>query len=125
MPAHNTTPDHATLHDTFAALRDVRGGSLAELIEKLQVALPLHFASEEKPGGLFDCIRMEAPRFAVQADLLKAQHAQLLAQLNHAEESLSTCLAQLTALSELLTTHEAAENRLFVETLSEDLGQGD
>jgi hypothetical protein len=91
--------DHRQLHGLLGSLTEAlqeaeaadfrapAANRLVEAVESLREHLAQHFAQEEEGGYLEEAL-VAAPHFAPQADLLLAQHAQLLAAM---EQLLTTC----------------------------------
>jgi iron-sulfur cluster repair protein YtfE (RIC family) len=97
-------------------------GSLGERLEDLRGKLEKHFRSEEE-NGFFDEIEASWPNAAARCQVLRQEHATLLASL---EEVLASTIARPTAdapfqtlvvrtcsLIKDLTHHEQRENELL------------
>jgi len=108
---------------------------LAELLRRLEefrTTIVPHFAGEEAPGGFFDLIRGRAARHLDRVQQLETEHGTLLREVDRLADRARACLAgpvaeilrQAGALARGLTDHEARENRLLVDTLYIDVGEG-
>jgi hypothetical protein len=103
------------------------------LLQDFRTLLVGHFASEEARDGFFDVIRAMTPRQLAKVGHLEKEHSALLAEVDRVGESARACLegpvaavlAGARALVHRLRTHEAAEDALLLDTVYDDLGQGD
>jgi hypothetical protein len=133
--------DHKQLHCLLERLRHLvamppalpnHWQEFVALLADLRDQLAFHFALEEAYGYFEDAIE-RAPRFHVTAGRLRNEHAELYlaAQLLadraaalsaiDAEQMIAPCVDFDTALK----AHEAAELRLILDAIQQDVGVGD
>lgn len=100
----------------------------AHMAETVPV-LEEHFAEEEGPGGFYDAIRSEAPRFAGKVNELTREHGEVLASVRELialaarySTARDEALAARDALVETLRAHNQAEIHLLQEAYQVDLG---
>ena len=109
---------------------------LVELLESLQHFRRLivaHFDDEETPGGFFDVVRDRSSRHLPAVERLGKDHAAFLDDLDAIAARARACLAGPVAailkegvqLAWRLRDHEARENRLLIDAMYTDSGQGD
>jgi hypothetical protein len=126
--------EHRRIRDLTRQMDDA--GDLRELLTRLaelRSALVGHFLSEEAAEGLYDMIRSMAPRLLGRMAQLEKEHPTFLADIDALAAGARACLAgpvaevlgEAQALSRRLRNHEAAEDEVMLDTLYNDLGQGD
>ena len=106
--------------------------SIAVLLDELGGYLPDHFASEEKPGGLFAVVVRDAPRLARRAKLLKDQHGQMLTMLKGLRRDCPHDLVppcadfrrRVDELVAMLRDHEAEETLMLADAVGAELEEG-
>ena len=110
----------------------IGSGVLPSLVE-LRRQLAAHFAHEERGGYFREAVRRQ-PRLQTQAELLRRQHRGFLAELEELErlaEGLATSHRQrrlsvsYESFQLRFRKHEEAEDHLFLEAFSTDIGVGD
>lgn len=114
-----------------------RRRKLAALLEQLSHQLAMHFTLEEGLGYFDDPIAA-APRLCRAAEVLRAEHEELLAIARLLAEESSQLGAvhspsqraheiaeQFRVFHDRVRDHEARENELILEALDDDLGVGD
>lgn len=127
--------EHRRIRDLTRRLES-NTGELHELLTRLaelRSALVAHFVVEEAPDGFYDMIRSMAPRQLGRVDQLKKEHQAFLADIEALAARARACLAgpvaevlgEAQALARWLRSHEAAEDDVLLDTVYNDLGQGD
>ena len=105
---------------------------LADRLADIREHLQLHFDAEERDGYLGPALKM-APRFAQEADALRAQHVTMLQTLDGLGGRLragghdiwnSVC-AEIEAFVSDLEHHEHRENGIVQAAFNDDGGVGD
>ena len=94
---------------------------------ELRSLLVQHFKLEEVPGGFFDTVRAQSPQHRARMDRLQAEHAGLLRDLDALAARASRfteLLDDARSLGARLSSHEAAEDEVLMDTTFTDLGQG-
>ena len=121
----------------YAAVRQLEHArDLVELLESLQHFRRLivaHFDDEETPGGFFDVVRTRSSRHLEVLERLGKDHGTFLDDLDGAAARARACLAgpvaeilkQGVQLAWRLRDHEARENRLLIDAMYTDSGEGD
>jgi hypothetical protein len=132
-PRDRVVADHVYLRKMLDWLERAEDDeSLAFLLEELAHYLPEHFASEEKPGGLFVAVVRDAPRLAPLATRLREQHGDILAMLDRLREDCGHDLAapcselrhRVDALVVVLRDHEAEESLMLSDAVGAELEEG-
>jgi hypothetical protein len=122
---------HETIVRMVTELQDCGEPSrMSEILHELAGILPGHFADEEEPGGLFDQLRTQRPRFHSRLKSLQQEHRSILEGLRglqvRARQSGRPQLARLrdeiAGFGHLLREHERHENLLVLEVYMEDEG---
>ncbi len=103
-----------------------------QLLADLRDQLAFHFTLEEAYGYFEDAIE-RAPRFHDQAGRLRDQHSELYlraqeiadgaAAINHSDYE--TVVDQFIGFDTAFKAHEAAELRLILDAIHQDVGVGD
>lgn len=120
---------HQTLHKREAAVATV-----AKMLSLLGDDVEAHF-SDEETAGFFDDVLDRAPRLSGRIDMLRNEHQQLSATVDHLQEvaisgdgsddwwqRIETAFHEF---SKELMHHESTENELLLEAYTEDIGTGD
>ena len=112
----------------------IRRRADAKAIAELEDRLSEHFRLEESGGYLADALRV-APRYHARAEVLRAQHDDLSAEMRGICELAGVSGRSLEAWSELewrlgafarrLREHERAENEITSDAFLEDIGTSD
>ena len=107
---------HLAMRRWVAALRSVRA---REALDQLAAILPPHFGDEERAGGLFD--RATRCGLARDAMRLKAQHADLIAQIDRLRgPPVPGWEDDVAALAAALERHEWEENCMLAACTDDD-----
>jgi hypothetical protein len=113
------------LNHQLQASTDVAG--LLTCLTELRSLLVQHFKLEEEPSGFFDTVRAQAPQHRAKVNHLQAEHAGLLRDLDALAARASRfaeLLDDARNLGARLSSHEAAEDEVLMDTTFTDLGQG-
>jgi iron-sulfur cluster repair protein YtfE (RIC family) len=140
---HSILDHHRRMHEAIVALESTVGttrrpevarGVVAACVVALRHELARHFASEED-AGLFDQIARNAPETAKACVRLQAQHAAILAELDHLRDVLpptgapareaESWAAAVRALLAEIKGHELGENELLLAALDSTGGAPD
>lgn len=109
---------------------------LVELLQRFQefrLLLKHHFEGEEAPDGFYDFVRSTAPEHLARLDQLEKEHQTLLSEIDRLADRARACLKgpvaeilkQAGDLGGRVHEHEASENRLLLDAIYTDDGQGD
>ena len=126
--------EHRRIRDLTRQLDET--SELRELLTRLaqlRVELVAHFLREEEVEGLFNMIRSMAPRLLGRMAQLETEHYTFLDDIDVLGARARACLTgpvaevlrEAHALTRRLRNHEAAEDEVLLDTLYNDLGQGD
>ncbi len=110
---------------------------LVDLLAELRDQVALHFALEEAYGYFEDAIAAD-PRQSRRATALRSEHCQLFVELCALEdqserwlyhEASTSVLRQIAvgfqAFHQKFLDHESRENDLILESLADEMGEGD
>lgn len=126
--------DHRRIRDASRHIRDAADlGQLLVHLAEFRAVLAVHFSREEADDGFYDMVKSMSPRLLGAVDRLEHEHALILAEVDRLSDLARQCLAgpvaevlaRARALGNRLRRHEAAEDRILLDTFYTDLGQGD
>lgn len=92
-------------------------------LDALREKLAVHFAAEERAGGLFDQVQQEAAEQAHECQVLRDQHSELLHRLDELLQADASARSRpewahdVRAILDELGRHEARENELLTQVL--------
>jgi iron-sulfur cluster repair protein YtfE (RIC family) len=140
---HSILDHHRRMNESIVALEstvrttdrvEAPRGVVTACVVALRHELARHFASEED-AGLFDQIERNAPETAEACVRLQAQHAAILAELDHLRDSLpptgtppreaESWAAAVRALVAEVRAHERREDELLLAALDRSDGAPD
>jgi Hemerythrin HHE cation binding domain len=125
---------HRRIREMARELEETR--DLVTLLARLHAfrsVLVAHFLEEETPGGLFDLIRESRSRHLGRVGEFEQEHGAFLDQIDGLADRSRACLAGPVAeilrlagqLVGRVRDHETRENDILLDTLYEEVGQGD
>lgn len=119
----------ARLSAAIAATSDAK--KMARPLAELEPLLVRHFGEEEAKDGVFGAIRSVAPECEKVLTHLAKEHADLLAAVRALQAATQKVpapkgLKQLGIdLQEQLRRHEAHENEVYLDSIWNEIGEGD
>ncbi len=124
--------DHRTVQKLLVDLREAdEVGALRRCLSDLKAFAERHFAIEEAPEGLYEAIALAAPHFQRRIEAVRAQHGELLAEIEAFLDALAGdalpegARERADALVRAISAHESEENNLHAEALYTEIGVGD
>ena len=104
-------------------------GRIRDILRDLSEIFPGHFADEEEPGGLFDQLRMQRPRYHSRLKSLQEEHRSILEELRglqararHLGGDVTQRGNEIARFARRLRAHERHENLLVLDVYMEDEG---
>lgn len=144
MPPESTSfqhilAEHHQLNQLLARLQaalstnDPRRAEILQWFDQLIAYVRDHFAHEEN-DGFFEQVADRAPRLKYEADLLKREHVEMLADLTQIDgrlhedpsvDGLRKAGADLRAFMHRFAEHEEGEDQILQEAFDRDVGSMD
>ena len=138
--AERIKQEHDALRDKLRqihaalAVRELEPDELRELLREFQIALGVHFSTEEESEGFFESVTAHAPRLSGKAGQLCVEHNELLRKAAELCRFAAAGSPSLTWWRELnsrchefsrqLMQHESEESQLLQEAYQDDLSGG-
>lgn len=128
--ADTQVEEHINIRSVLARIRAATtADQMAPHIHTLTRILPIHFAHEADPGGVFDTVVSREPTAARHIERFLEQHTGFLRDLDALRAAVESASDDLIALAESfcarLAPHEAEENDVLFDALYVDTGESD